>query len=117
MSDLEYHIGKFIEGLENDYILGLTDEEVTSFWKDLEDLIEKYGGCIEREKDFVESSGQLREKMQEEFNELGNEIIDLGLGLSKGKYCEGCLDLSMKGLISIIIKLKKLKTLQEENKS
>ena len=66
---------------------------------------------------FKTEKEQLREKMQEEFNELGNEIIDLGLGLSKGKYCEGCLDLSMKGLISIIIKLKKLKTLQEENKS
>lgn len=55
------------------------------------------------------------DKKQELFTEVGNELVDLGLGISKGKYCEGCVDLTIKGLISKIIKLKKLKTLQEDS--
>lgn len=59
----------------------------------------------------------LADKKQELFIEIGNEIVDLGLGISKGKYCEGCIDLTIKGLEFMILKLKKLNTLQEENKT
>lgn len=53
---------------------------------------------------------------QARFNELGNELIDIGLGVSKGQYCEGCIALTIKGLEAMILKLKKLKS-QEEKKT
>lgn len=59
----------------------------------------------------------LANQKQDRFHELGDELIDLGLACSKERYSKINIDLTVKGLNSIISKLIKLRTLQEENNS